>query len=315
MKISYLDRRRVIETVGVAQDIDWAQWLHPADKWRVIPAELMGEECKARMLLGGEYRSGLRLPWLNLDGKVLIRPGKLAVWTGWSHHGKSQMLKQLMLSAIGQGEKVLICSMEDDIEDVWRDLAIMYTGGSNPTPRALDEFIEFIAGNLWLYDQHGIVDENRMQALLRYASAELKTTQAVVDSLMMLRVNRDDYDAQSRFVGELKSVAKDTAQTIHLVAHMRKRDGKTGDDQPGHVHDIAGGHEIASKADYVFNVWRDKARKDLSFPSCLLGVEKQRGQINWLGRVGLDFLPGSRQFVDVGRSAMTFRQREPGQEG
>jgi hypothetical protein len=113
-----------------------------------------------------------------------------------------------------------------------------------------------------------------------------------------LAVDRDDYDAQSRFVGELKTTAKDTGVTVHLVAHMRKREGKGGDESPGNLHDISGGHEIGSKADYVFVPWRDIQRKDGTAPQCVLKVEKQRGRINWLGTVGLNFHDATRQFIE-----------------
>lgn len=285
--------------------IDWRQWLKPSDVSRIIPAESLAAEVKEAMLLGRQQEEGLTLPWAKTHGNVLIKAGKVCVWTGWSHHGKSQMLKMLMLHAIREGHMVLISSMEEEVKDVWRDLAVMYAGNDDPAARIIDEFTKFVTGKLWLYDQQGVVEATRMQAVLRYSGTELKTTQAVIDSLMMLGVDRDDYDAQSRFVGELKSIAKDTKQTLHLVAHMRKRDGKNGDEVPGHVHDIAGGHEIASKADYVFNVWRDKSRKDPNAPECVLGVEKQRGHINWIGKIGLNYHKQSRQFIE-GRHPMRF---------
>ncbi|HZQ44458.1 MAG TPA: hypothetical protein VFA99_14480, partial [Acidobacteriaceae bacterium] len=104
------------------------------------------------------------------------------------------------------------------------------------------------------------------------------------------------YDAQARFVAELHATAKDTGTTIHLVAHMRKRDGKGGDEAPGTIHDVAGGHEIGSIADYVFLPWRDK--RPNAQPPCQLKVEKQRGRINWLGTIKLNFHAMSRQFVE-----------------
>ena len=70
------------------------------------------------------------------------------------------------------------------------------------------------------------------------------------------------------------------------------------------MHDISGGHEIASKADYIFNVWRDK-KGNSGNPPCVLGIDKQRGRTNWLGRLGLNFHAGSRQFVEEDR-AMKF---------
>lgn len=285
--------------------IDWQRYLKPSDIARVIPAESLAEECKREVLTGKAKSEGLAFPWNCTRDRVLIKPGKLCVWTGWSRHGKTQMLKQVMLSALEQNERVLIASMEEEVKEVWKDLMRIYTGGPEPTPRYIDEFVEFIGGRLWLYDQQGTIEDTRMQAVLRYAGSELKTTQAVVDSLMMLKVNRDDYDQQSRFVGELKSIAKDTQQTVHLVAHMRKREGKGGEDSPGTLHDIAGGHEIGSKADYVFNVWRDIKSDD---NKALLTIEKQRGDPNWLGKLQFNFHPGSRQFIE-GNSIMTFRRK------
>ena len=286
------------------EEIDWERWLKPSDTAKIIPAETLAEEGKKRLLLGAAGEIGLTLPWSKFSGKCLVKSGKVAIWTGWSHHGKTAALKQLMLWAIREGEKSLVASMEEEISEVWHDLAIMACGTGEPTPRVIDRYVQYVTGNLWLYDQQGRVEPKRMLALLRYASAELGVTQAVVDSLMMLGVSRDDYEAQAAFVGELKAVAKDTGMTVHLVAHMRKRDGKGGEDQPGGAHDIAGGHEIYSMADYVFNVWRNKA-KDQKSPDCVLGIDKQRGRINWLGRFGLDYHEPSRQFTE-GQFPMRF---------
>lgn len=302
-----IDRLSNTQTLREEQ-IDWRQWLKPSDKSRVVPAENLAEQCKDRLFMGGDTPDGLALPWDKTGGKVLIRPGKLAVWTGWSFHGKSTMLKQAMLYAITRGEKVVIASMEEEISEVWETMALMYAGTDDPTPQIIDRFVDRVRGKLWLYDQQGSVEAQRMLAVARYAAAELGVTQCVVDSLMMLAVNRDDYEAQAKFAGDLKCAAKDTGATIHLVAHMRKRDGKNGDEQPGTMHDIAGGHEIASKADYVFNVWRDRRRNDEGKPACILGVEKQRGRrpYNWVGRVGLDYHERSGQFVNDARWAMRY---------
>lgn len=293
---SFLDQSRRVVIHG--EQIDWERWLKPDDHTRLIPAEALAERGRASMLLGDEAEHGLTLPWEKTKGKVLIRPGKVAVWAGWSRHGKTQLLKQLMLHAIASGEKPLIASMEEEVIEVWKDMAWIACGERSPGVRALDRFIEFVTGKLWLYDQEGQINPKRMQAVIRYAAAELKVTQVVVDSMMMLALDRDDYEAQARFVGELKSVAKDTGVTIHLVAHMRKREGKGGEETPGSLHDISGGHEIASKADSVFIVWRDLQRKDPTAPAVILKVEKQRGRINWLGTIGLSFHEGARQFIE-----------------
>ena len=168
---------------------DWQQWMKPSDVSRVVAAESMADEVKKNILLGHEIEKGLSLPWGRTDGKVLIKPGKLAVWCGWSHHGKSQMLKQVMLHAISKGEKVLIAIMEEEIKEIWQDMAFMYAGNDSPTPRVIDDFVRMVSGKLWFYDQQGSVEANRMIAIVRYAATELKVTQAVIDSLIKYPVN------------------------------------------------------------------------------------------------------------------------------
>lgn len=287
------------------EQIPWERYLEPEDRTRIVPAEVLAQRGRERMAMGAPQEDGLTLPWDAAKDKVLIRKGKLAVWAGWSRHGKTQLLKQLMLHAISTGEKVLIASMEEEILDVWCDLAQQACHTDSPKSAVLDRFVEFVKGKLWLYDQSGMVNPRKIQAVIRYAAKELGVTQAMIDSLMMLALDRDDYDAQSRFCGELKTTAKDTHCTVHLVAHMRKRDGKTGDESPGNLHDVAGGHEIGSKADYVFIPWRDIKRSNPDTAAQILKVEKARGRINWLGTIGLNFHAASRQFID-GSQPMSF---------
>lgn len=287
-----------MEGVVEGDSIPWEKYLKPSDKSRIIPAEALADEAKAAMLLGTASEPGLLLPWAKTHGHVLMRPGTLILWAGWSRHGKTRMLKQIMLHAIKNGEKPLIASMEENVKTVWKDMAKMACLSSDPAPREIDQFIQFVRGKLWLYDQQGMVEPQKLQALIRYAISELKVTQIMVDSLMMLAIARDDYAAQGRFLSELHTIAMNTGATIHLVTHMRKRDGKGGEDQPGSIHDILGGHELASVADSVFIVWRDIERKDPSRPAVILKVDKQRGDIDWMGSIGLHFHAGARQFVE-----------------
>lgn len=288
---------RSLESIA-DEDIDFRAYAEREERARVIPAETLAVEGKRRMLLGSDAVVGLTLPWEKAAGKVRIARGKVVVWCGWSRHGKTNMAKQVMLHAIAEDERVCIASMEEEMRDVWEDMGYMACGGDKPTVREIDFWVQFQTGTLWFYDQQGMVSAAKIKTVIRYCTEVLHITQFVVDSLMMLEVNRDDYEAQSRFVGELKALAKDTKCTIHLVCHMRKRDGAKGEEQPGSMHDIAGGHEIGSKADYVFNVWRDMGRKNTDAPDCVLKVEKQRGRINWLGKFALNFHEGSRQYVE-----------------
>lgn len=254
------------------------------------------------MLMGSDKEPGFQLPWQKTHGKIFIRQGTVVLWAGWSRHGKTRMLKQVMLHAIANGERPLIASMEEEVRAVFKDMARMSCLTADPSPKDIDRYVDFVRGKLWLYDQQGIVQPQKLIAVLRYAAAELKVTQVMVDSLMMLAIGRDDYESQARFVSELHTFAMHSGVTVHLVAHMRKREGKNGEEQPGSLHDISGGHEIGGMVDSVFIVWRDLAErkpgdKVPEYPVALK-VDKQRGQLDWMGTLGFRFHQGARQFIE-----------------
>jgi twinkle protein len=283
------------------------KYLHYQEANKIIPASAVADEAEKLFFSGKENIPGLRLPWEELDDKVRITPGTLAIWSGWSHHGKTQMLKQSMLAAIQQGQRVCIASMEEPVMGIYRDLLEMASFSRNPTRAA--EFRNFCDGKLWFYDQQDVVPAEKMRAVIRYCVMEKKVTQFVVDSLMMINTKANDKFAdQVDFVRDLKVLAKDTKTTIHLVAHNKKPQGKASEVDSGDIHMISGGFEIGAIADYVFSVWRNKKPRPERSPGDVdakLTVEKQRGIYNWIGDFGLNFHTGSRQFVR-GIEAMTF---------
>jgi twinkle protein len=306
------DRLAIVDRAHAALvrdgDIDLKRYMHAQERNRVIPAESLAEEGKRALLLGSAKEPGLLLPWAKAQDVVKIPPGILVLWAGWSRHGKSQMLKQVMLHAMAEGEKVCLASMEESLLFIWKEMARVACGDREPGLRKIDAWVRFQTGKLWFYDRQGQVDPAKVKAVIRYCAAELGVTQFVIDSLMMMAMRRDDYDAQAAFATELKALAEETGCTIHLVVHMRKRDGKGGEDSPGGMHDISGGHEISSAADTVFIVWRN-LNKSAGNPDCVLTVDKQRGEYNWRGTLSLNFHERSRQYVE-GDTAMRFWAEE-----
>lgn len=302
MALAIVERAKA-QLVGDAE-IDFKKYMHPQERNRIIPAENLAEQGKREMLLGAGHEPGLLLPWEKSRDVVKIPPGILVLWAGWSRHGKSQMLKQIMLHAMAEAEKVCIASMEEKLLFVWKEMGRVACGARDPSLRQIDEWVTFQTGRLWFYDRQGQVDPVKIKAVIRYCATELGITQFVVDSLMMMAVRRDDYDTQAAFITELKALAEETGCTVHLVVHMRKREGKGGEDSPGSMHDVAGGHEIASAADSVFIVWRN-LNKSAGNPDCVLTVDKQRGEFNWRGTLSLNFHEQSRQYVE-GDRAMSF---------
>ncbi len=283
--------------------IDWDQYaLTDDDRARVVAPLTLVQRAHQVLNGHGEFE-GAPLPFAKASGQVRLRKGKVSVWAGITHHGKTQMLKQVCLSLMQAGETVCTASLEELPEVTFADMAQQALGRDATDIEWLDVFGGWCAGKLWLYDQQGMVSSDRILNLMAYAAKAKGVTHFVIDSLMRLGVASDDYEAQRIFFNRVTAHAKLLNIHVHVVCHMRKQ----GDESAvPNLFDVRGAAAITEQADNVFVVWRDKREGRASHePAALLVVEKQRGRPNWLGRIKLWYDPTTGQFLGDEFSAPT----------
>ena len=274
-------------------EIDWDRYvLNDEDLARVIDTrDLVSKIIALRDNVG--IHEGTPLPWPGMDQLVRLKAGKLSLWAGINHHGKTAMLKQLSLHWVRSGQKVCMASMEESPEETMYDIvhqALPDDGASND---AIDVVCNWASGKLWLYDNQKMMTTQRMLALIGYAAKEKGCKHFVLDSLMRLGLAQDDYEGQRVFVNHLTNYARQLNIHIHLVHHIVKKDET---EVPGRDA-IRGTGAITDQADHVFIVWRDMREvKGLEEPDGLLVVAKNRGRPNWIGRIQL-FKHKSGQFT------------------
>jgi twinkle protein len=99
----------------------------------------------------------------------------------------------------------------------------------------------------------------------------------------------DDFDGQREMGNTLGRLAKLTKTHIHLVAHPRKTaDSRAAMD----LYDIRGAQDIVAQADLVFTLERTHKPGG---ESNVLKCWKQRGDVNWIGKIPLFYCTKSRQ--------------------
>jgi twinkle protein len=200
--------------------------------------------------------AGFGLPWEKCSA-IKFQPGELSVWSGINGHGKSLFLSQMMLEAMSQKERVLIASFEmrpeRTAERMVRQLLTYQT----------DDINEVVESMEWL-SKRGLVnvDTGQMSAneLLSYMTEFAKegVNQFVVDSLMKVGIDQDDYNGMARFTNQLVTLAQRFNVHVHLVAHSKKQIDEDG--APGKM-DVKGPTEITNLPDWVFTLWRNKAKE------------------------------------------------------
>lgn len=281
----------------VDSTIDWDRYILTDDDVERFVDPLGIVTQISDVLHGRGAHIGLPLPWAGLTEKVRLAPGKLSLWAGINHHGKTAMLKQMALHWVRSGHKVCVASLEEDVAVTMADMIRQALPDTDP--RETDEWIDVVcnwaSGKLWLYNQTKMMDTQRVLALIAYAAKEKGCTHFVLDSLMRIGLAQDDYEGQRVFVNHLTNYARQLGVHIHLVHHIVKRDES---EVPGR-ESIRGTGAITDQADHVFIVWRDvREDKQWSEPDGILVVAKNRGMrpANWIGKVQL-WAHGSGQFL------------------
>jgi twinkle protein len=281
------------------------------DKWQMCPSEIQkirdpkdwASDLHDHFHVEQEVRGGL-LPWSKTHINVRLRPGELSIWAGVNGHGKSMCLSHVLIDLMEQGETSCIASLEMKPVATLARMSRQYVGVEQPSPDAISKFMNFVSGKLYLYDQQGTVNPDKMCAVLRYGREALGVQHFVIDSLMKCGIGVDDYNRQKQFVDRLATYARDSNVHIHLVAHSRK---KESEDKPMDKFDVKGSSEITDLADNVFTLWRNKPKEDAvqkgkadpeiqDAPDAILTLDKQRHG-EWEGRIPLWFHKRSLQYL------------------
>lgn len=255
----------------LTDDIDFRLYERETDAAaKVKPASVWMAELIER-IKNPDRTKKVFLPWEKAKDVFNFRPGEVTLWAGQNGHGKTQVVSQVALSLMGQGEKVVVASFEMKPATTLQRFARMYAGENPFSPAfqseegvsaVLDlyrEFGEWSDGKLWLYDQTGTVDSARVIGMARYCAKELGITQVVIDSLMKCVQGEDDYNGQKTFVDDLTALARDNQIHVHLIHHTRKPQNEN------HIpdkYDNKGSGAITDLVDNVMMVWRNKGKED-----------------------------------------------------
>lgn len=203
--------------------------------------------------------AGMPVPWDKARDVIRFRASELTVWTGWSGHGKSQLLNYLAYHGMRQGEKFCIASMEMPAKRTLQRMVRQAAGLAHPSRGYIGAILESLAGKLWIYNQVGSAKTSEMLETFRYAARRYGVSHFIVDSLAKLGMAEDDYNGQKQAMEALVGFAHEMGVHVHLVAHPRKAEDESK--APGKL-DVRGGAILTDLADNVITVWRNKRKED-----------------------------------------------------
>lgn len=177
---------------------------------------------KAALLLDRDTQGyGYCLPWRSMSDRLRFRPGEVSVWYGYSGHMKSTILGQCSTSWMAQGARVCIASFEMSPERSLLRMARQAAGVKEPSAEFISQYANWSA--LWFYDHRGLCKPHSVYALMRYCQT-IAIDHVVIDSLMRVVANEDDYNEQKEFMRNVCALSAELELHTHVVHHARKGD-------------------------------------------------------------------------------------------
>ena len=256
-----------------------------------------------------DVNGGIPLPFSQAEGRFAVRDGEVTIVSGYSGHGKTAWLSYVVYHMLRE-HKCLIASFEMQPRATLGRM-IQQAGNAMPTQDAIDTFVESVDENLFIYDAEGETTAKKVLSVMHYARKKLGVEVFVIDSLMKVGINGDDYNGQKAFINKLCTFVRDNGSHVFLVAHSRKTLNEYGSPSK---FDVMGSSDITNLADNCLTVFRNKKKEELinkgdddeevnGMKDCFVMVTKQRHGTGWEGSMGLYFDNKTFQYTEARRNA------------
>lgn len=240
-------------------------------------------------------------PWENLTTFMVGQDaGRLNLWTSATGHGKSSIIRELLIHHLEQGNATGCVFLEESPESTVDDLISLKLGkpvrkilGQRQlndlrkqydkdevdlgVPDTLSEE-EYLAAKreigeypLYIYDHIGNANMQNVMSRLEYMAVGLDCKVLIVDHITLLGnillSQQDSFGNSERLVlddvmKQLRSLVERTGCIVHVISHIKKTDKNVDEGDRITLSDLRGSGSLAQIADYVFALERNRQHSD-----------------------------------------------------
>lgn len=214
--------------------------------------------------------TGFSTPFDTGKDEIRFRPAEVTVWTGYSHHGKTEMLNYIMLASAALGNRACIASLELPAWVTGRRLMRQAAGkGEFQDEREMRDTLSWLGDNVFIVDREGKhLDIDAILDIFKYSHRRYGVKHFALDNLSMLAVSEESLDQQVKLIVKLVDWAQKTNSHLHVVAHPRKGGGgdgkgfKNAEYNPPRKNDIRGSGQYGNLVHNVVVQWRNLEKQD-----------------------------------------------------
>ena len=210
-----------------------------------------------------EYiRSGINVIDKRMKG---LAKKKLSLISGLRGAAKSTILSQILLNCAEDKKTAVVYSGELPKKNFMKWMYLQAAGKEYTEPyQYYDGYFcpevvkpsinEWLGEHMWLYNNDYGNNFNRIADVIKAKIEECTADICIIDNLMALDLSdldKDKYEAQTKFMWKLKEIAEHTNSHIIVVAHPRKAQGFL------RLDDVSGSGNISNIVDNAFIVHRN----------------------------------------------------------
>jgi twinkle protein len=203
---------------------------------------------------------GWETPWTHSGVPWRVRRSEFTILSGFSGHGKTAGLNQLMLHLVSQGVKVMDASLEIKPGMTLYNMTRCALGKKYSKKEEVEACISWMDEFMFFLDCIGTVSIARLLHAMEYARKRHGIDVFVIDSLFKCGLSSEDYGSQREFADKLTTFCNNTGAHVILVAHSRKTSNGNEHGVPT-KSDVAGSSDLTNAAFNVIIFWRNKMKK------------------------------------------------------
>jgi len=241
-------------------------------------------------------------PWDSLTTFMIGQDsGRLNLWTSATGHGKSTIIRELVVDHLNQGRTVGAVFLEESPEQTVDDLISLIVG--KPVRKIMSQrqlndlrrttnksVVDMVEDNLtdeeynnakaeiakkplYLYDHIGNTNISNIINRLEYMAVGLDCKVIFLDHITllgnMLLSSGSDFGNDERLVldsvmKKLRELVERTKITLHVVAHIKKTEKNVDEGDRINLNDLRGSGSLAQISDNVFALERNAQHPDLT---------------------------------------------------
>lgn len=201
---------------------------------------------------------GFHLPWASVMETGFVEYGALTVLAGYSGHGKTEIVSQVVLSAAQQGVRACVASLEFKASKWLQRQTRQAVRDPSPGPQTIRRALNWMGENIWAVDVYGGMKADRAVEVFEYAYKRYGVRLFVLDNLSKLGIADDDLPEQKRVINLFAEFAVRTNTHFILVHHLRKVED---DFSAGNKLSLKGSSAIGDMADDIWLVLRNRKKE------------------------------------------------------